>query len=91
MQTVVLIFAYTVNAVLMAFQFAMLLRVILSLFAEDGGGRFYEFLCAFTEPIIMPLRLLFERMGWFQNSPLDVPFFVTYLLVAIISTLLILF
>ena len=87
MQTIAIILAGTVNALLMVLQFAMLLRAIMSLFFDEGSS-FAAFLVAITEPVIMPIRMLFDRMEWFKNSPLDVPFFVTYMLLAIISSLL---
>ena len=33
-----------------------------------------------TEPIIMPIRALCNRFGWFQGMPLDMPFFLTMIL-----------
>ena len=87
MQTIAIILAGTVNALLMVLQFAMLLRAIMSLFFDESSS-FAAFLVAITEPVIMPIRMLFDRMEWFKSSPLDVPFFVTYMLLAIISSLL---
>ncbi len=63
-------------------QFAMLIRAILSWFPIDN--RFVDFLHAITEPFIIPVRLLFEKMNWFSGLPIDVSFFVTYLLISII-------
>lgn len=63
-------------------QFAMLIRAILSWFPIDN--RFVDFLHAITEPFIVPVRLLFEKMNWFSGLPIDVSFFVTYLLISII-------
>ena len=57
-------------------QFAMLIRAILSWFPIDN--RFVDFLHAITEPFIVPVRLLFEKMNWFSGLPIDVSFFVTY-------------
>jgi len=69
-------------------QFAMLLRAILSWFVM-GGGKFTNFLYAVTEPFIAPVRALFEKMNWLQNSPIDFSFMVTYLLISFLTILLV--
>lgn len=63
-------------------QFAMLARAILSWFPIDN--KFVDFLHAITEPFIVPVRLLFEKMNWFVGLPIDVSFFVTYLIISIV-------
>ncbi len=69
-------------------QFAMLLRAILSWFVM-GGGKFTNFLYAVTEPFIAPVRALFEKMNWLQNSPIDFSFMVTYLLISFLTIFLV--
>ena len=71
---------------LMAIQFAMLLRAILSWFPIDN--RFVDFLHNVTEPFIYPIRRLFERLGWFQGIPIDISFMVSYLLLSLVTMLL---
>lgn len=61
-------------------QFAMLARAILSWFPIDNG--FVNFLHAITEPFVLPIRLLFERLNWFTGLPIDISFFVSYLLIS---------
>lgn len=69
-------------------QFAMLLRAILSWFVMEGGT-FTNFLYAITEPFIVPVRTLFEKMNWLQNSPIDFSFMVTYLLISFLTIFLV--
>ena len=69
-------------------QLAMLLRAILSWFVM-GGGTFTNFLYAITEPFIVPVRTLFEKMNWLQNSPIDFSFMVTYLLISLLTVFLV--
>ena len=88
MQTFAYILISTVDAILMALQIAMFIRAILSWIPGLEENKFSNFLYTVTEPVIMPIRALFDRMGWFQNSPLDAAFFVTYILLAVISTCL---
>ena len=68
--------------------FAFLARAILSLFDPMGESRISAFLYALTEPIIMPVRILCERMNWFQGVPIDVPFSLTLLLLLLAQILL---
>ena len=85
MQTLAYILIATVDAILMALQIAMFIRAILSWFMDEGGNKFSAFLYAITEPVIIPIRALCDRMGWSQDLPLDIPFFITYMLLAMIS------
>lgn len=85
MQTLAYFLIGTVDAILMALQIAMFLRAILSWFMDEGSSKFSAFLYAITEPVIIPVRALCDRMGWFQDFPLDIPFFITYILLAMIS------
>ena len=87
MLTVFTIVADVVVLLLSAIQLAMLIRAILSWFPMDSN-KFLDFLYGITEPFIVPIRLLFEKMNWFQNVPLDVAFMVSYLLLSILSMLL---
>jgi len=68
-------------------QFAMLARAILSWLPIDSN-RFTDFLYGLTEPLIYPIRKLFEKLNWFQETPIDVAFTVTYLLIMIVLLLL---
>ena len=77
-----------VQVLLYTLDTAMLLRAILSLFALNEDNPFSMLLYGITEPFIMPLRALFEKFGWFEGSPLDMPFFFTYMLIMIASMLL---
>jgi uncharacterized protein YggT (Ycf19 family) len=72
---------------LLGVQIAMMLRAILSWFPMDSN-KFVDFLYVITEPFIVPIRALFEKMGWFRNLPIDISFFVTYILLSIISMML---
>lgn len=75
----------TVAALITVLDVCMLLRAILSwILAEDNA--FLGFVTMVTEPIIIPFRALFDRFGWFQNSPLDVPFFAAFLVLQILGT-----
>lgn len=78
----------TVSVLLSAVQLLMLIRAIMSWFPVDEDSAFLRFVYTTTEPIILPLRLLFERFGWFEGMPIDMPFFVTFMLLSFLSMFL---
>lgn len=87
MQLVLALFQNTVCVILSVLQIAMLVRAIMSWFSTNSN-RFENFLYAITEPLIIPIRRLFEKMNWFQGMPIDISFFVTYLLLSILILIL---
>lgn len=87
MEIFLVILRNTVRVFLAAIELAMFVRAILSwFFAEDS--RLGNFLYAVTEPVIIPVRALFDKLGWFQNLPIDVSFFVTFLLISLLGAIL---
>ena len=77
-----------VSALLFVVQTAMFLRAILSWFIPDESNRLVQFLTVITEPFIIPVRVLLEKLNLFQNTPIDVSFFITYLLLWVITLFL---
>ncbi len=65
----------------------MLARAILSWFPMNSN-KFSDFIYSITEPFIYPVRMLFDKMGWFSGLPIDIAFLVTYLLISIILVFL---
>ena len=82
------IFAYilrtTASAVLMVLLGAMFVRAIISWLPGFSGGFLDALSYGLTEPIIVPVRLLLERIEWVKNAPLDVSFFVTFLIISLL-------
>lgn len=87
MNILLYIVANVVVTFLSVVQFAMLLRAILSLFMADGI--IVAVLNAFTEPFILPIRLLFKKLNLFQGSPLDFSGLVAMILISVITLLLV--
>lgn len=77
----------TVYILVSIIQTAMFVRAIMSWF-PFGEGKFSAFLYAITEPVIYPIRRLFERMNWGVGLPIDIPFFITFLLLSFITMFL---
>jgi uncharacterized protein YggT (Ycf19 family) len=61
---------------------AMFVRAILSWFTMGEQTRIGTFLYVVTEPVILPIRALCARFGWFQGLPLDMPFFITMVILS---------
>ena len=68
-------------------QIAMLLRAVLSWFPIPEN-RFVDLLYYVTEPFIVPIRLLFDKLGWFSGMPIDISFMVSYLIITVTLVLL---
>ena len=76
-----------VVVLLTAVQFAMLVRAILSWFPLNSN-KLVDFINAVTEPFVLPMRLLFEKLNLFQNLPIDISFLSSYILISIILMIL---
>ena len=68
--------------------FAMLARALMSFFMMGEESGLSMILYYFTEPFILPVRKIFERLGLFQGKPIDVSFFFTPLLIGMVQVLL---
>ncbi len=81
-----------VSAMLSAFldilMILLFLRALLSWMPLEEDNALIRFLYVLTEPALIPIRSLFERMGWFENLPIDMSFSATVLLLGILRTLL---
>ena len=69
-------------------QAAMFVRAIMSWIPGLDENKFGDFLYAVTEPFIVPVRALLERLPFFQGLPFDMSFLFTYLLLSLLSMLL---
>ena len=78
----------TVRVLLIAIQLLMLARAILSWLPLDEDNPVEDFLYALTEPVIAPVRALIECFGWFEGLPLDMSFFITFILLSILTAIL---
>lgn len=91
MNLVVSLLIGTVQALISVVEVCFLLRAILSWLPLSESNPLITFTAMVTEPIIMPIRALFDRFGWFRDFPLDVPFFVAFILINVVSSLLLVF
>ena len=54
---------------------------------HEGG--ISRFLLVMTEPVIFPIRMLCERMHWFETVPIDMPFLLTMILLSLLQIFLV--
>lgn len=80
---------YILSALLVSFARALLLlmfcRAILSWIPSMRNSSIHSFLYAVTEPIIIPVRLIVDRIPYLSSMPIDISFFITYLLLSFIA------
>ena len=91
MDLVVSLLIGTVQALLSVVQLCFLVRAILSWLPLSDDNPLVTFTAMVTEPIIAPIRALFEHFGWFRDFPLDVPFFVAFIVVNLVGSALLAF
>ena len=88
MYQIVYVITATLSLVLSALQLLMLIRAVTSWFPVDEDSAFMRFIYFATEPIITPVRVILDRFGLFEGFPLDMSFFITFMLLSILSMFL---
>ncbi len=76
------------DGLLMVLQIAMLVRAVLSWFPGGDGNIISEIAYVITEPVIIPVRAFLDRFESVKNFPIDMSFFVTFIIISLISSLL---
>lgn len=79
------VIARVIALILSALTFLMLMRVILSIFANPEESKLYAFVAYATEPFVAPVRFLLEKFNILQGTPIDWSFTVTYMIIVLIS------
>ena len=78
----------TISLILDILLLLMFLRAVISWFPDISETRFGDFLFTVTEWIISPVRQLFEVMGIDAPFVIDIPFFVTFILLSVVSRII---
>lgn len=69
---------------LLVVQIAMMVRAVMSWFPSIADNVIGDVVYTMTEPFIIPVRSLMEKIDWVKNSPIDISFFVTFFILALI-------
>ena len=88
MHQLVYVITATLSLLLSAIQLLMLIRAILSWFPMEEDSNLIHFIYMATEPVILPVRSLLDHFGLFEGMPIDMSFFITFMLISIIRMLL---
>lgn len=88
MPIIVSVIQMTVALLLDVLQFMMFARAIVSWFPNLSETKLGEFLYTVTEWVILPMRTLFDKLGWGNEMIIDLPFFATFILLSIIGILI---
>ena len=78
----------TVSLILDALMLLMFLRAIMSWIPGAADNSVGNFLFTVTEVIISPVRALFDALGINTAFPIDIPFFVTFIVLSILGSIL---
>lgn len=66
----------------------MLVRAVFSWIPADIDNAFTRFLFGYTGIVTAPMRAIFDRFHLFEGFPLDLSFFATFILLAILRMVL---
>ncbi len=78
----------TVRVLLLVVEILMFCRAIVSWLPVNEDSALVRFLVGTTEIFITPVRVLFDKFGWFEGFPLDMPFFFTFMVIILIRIFL---
>ena len=81
------LFSTVLSGFITVIMLMMATRSIVSLlFPEDEvENKLFRFMVNLTEVFITPVRYVFNRFGWFQDTPMDVSFLATFLILSLVS------
>ena len=93
MEAIFYITAKVISLMLSAVSLAMFARVIMQLASmltqfRAEENKFYIFCFTVTEIFITPIRYLCAKFNLFMGTPIDAPFFITYLLISLLQSFL---
>ncbi len=71
-----------------ALQLLMFIRAILSWIPMMEENTFTIFVYQITETVIYPVRCILDRFELFATLPIDISFFVTFVLLSVLQTVL---
>ncbi|MBQ9131565.1 MAG: YggT family protein [Clostridia bacterium] len=88
LDTLIFFVKQTLLVALNVLSVAMMVRAIMSWFDQLEESRLSAFLYMLTEPVILPVRKLCQRLRLFEGLPLDIPFLITVILLYVLQVLL---
>jgi uncharacterized protein YggT (Ycf19 family) len=87
-ETIFYFLAKCVQILLDIVSLSMMLRAIMPIFADVEESGFYALTVAITEPFVAPVRFLFAKLNIGQDTPMDMAFFATYIILWVLGIFL---
>ncbi|MDO4772542.1 MAG: YggT family protein [Bacillota bacterium] len=84
----ILIVIRTVHTMFRVLILSLFVRAIMSWFVRDYSHPVPNFIYRFTEPLLMPMRKLFDRLG-INQSMIDFSFIATFIALQILDTVIV--
>lgn len=81
-------FARVIIILLELLTYAMMIRMLYPLFGNPEESKLYNFVFCASEPFITPIRFILLKFNLFQDTPIDVPFFISYIVIIFLKALL---
>lgn len=88
METVFYILAKSVRIALDLISISMMVRAFMPLLVDVEENGLYMMTLVITEPIVAPVRYIMGRFGIGTNTPIDMGFLATYLILIVIDLFL---
>ena len=70
-------------------QVLLIIRAVLSWLPLSEGNLIETIVFLFTEPILMPIRAIFEHFGLFEGIPIDISNIFAFFILSIIEVFLV--
>ena len=81
-----LFFCQSVDLFLQAIFWLYLIRCVLNFIGADEGSPLMFFAITMTEVFILPVRILFDNLGWSDDMIIDIPGLLTMLVLSTVYT-----
>ncbi len=88
MEQIFYILAKSVEILLSLVSTCMFLRVILQLFVDTENNKLFLFCATVSEIFVTPFRYIMYKLNILQDTPIDAPFMVAYLVIMLLGMLL---
>lgn len=88
MNTFIYLLAKSVDILLGAVSFAMIVRMIMPLFTDAENNKLYVFCVYISEPFVLPFRFLLWKLNIGQDLPVDLSFTVSYMVLVFVRLFL---
>lgn len=87
MDNILYMLAQLVTLLLGAINIAMIIRAVTS-WIPDLDGAWLDLVYMLTEPVVAPIKAIFDLFPIFRNSPIDFSFIIAFMLLNIVQELL---